>query len=121
MCWSSPGPFVSSNQGQAVWPVVLWAGYKTMLGVRVSTYGRSHTEQVDEVWMDSIGTLSIHTILISGPMKEALEGRRSYSRSEFMATTRKWFQSQPNNFCEQGIHRLVNQWDKCLCNSGDYV
>ncbi|GIY85311.1 hypothetical protein CEXT_292731 [Caerostris extrusa] len=39
--------------------------------------------------------------------------------SEVTSNVRNWLQSQPNSFYERGIHRLVQPWDKCLCNVGD--
>ncbi|GBO18006.1 hypothetical protein AVEN_171181-1 [Araneus ventricosus] len=87
--------------------------------------GHSHTEQVDEVWKDSVGRslvgqFSAHTeqsyspdlspngFHIFGQLKKALKGRLFHSDSDIIDTIRYSFPSQPNNFYEQVVHRLVN-------------
>ena len=32
-----------------------------------------------------------------------------------------WFRTQPKTFFADGIHRLVDQWDTCFNQEGDYV
>jgi phage terminase large subunit-like protein len=32
-----------------------------------------------------------------------------------------WFGTQPKTFFADGIHRLVDQWDTCFNQQGDYV
>ena len=32
-----------------------------------------------------------------------------------------WFRTQPKTLFADGIHRLVDQWDTCFNQQGDYV
>jgi len=34
---------------------------------------------------------------------------------------RQWFRTQAKTFFADGIHRLVDQWDTCFNQQGDYV
>ena len=36
-------------------------------------------------------------------------------------STAEWFRTQPKTFFADGIHRLVEQWDTCFIQQGDYV
>ncbi|GBM74263.1 hypothetical protein AVEN_210022-1 [Araneus ventricosus] len=46
-----------------------------------------------------------------GPLKKALKGRRSYSDNEVMDTIRNCFQSQLNNFYENGTYLFIAHAD----------
>ena len=55
-----------------------------------------------------------------GPLKKHLKGKRFHSDDELKDTVEDWLLSQPQDFWEQGIFRLVKQWDSCAQASGDY-
>lgn len=55
-----------------------------------------------------------------GPLKKHLKGKRFNSDDELKDTVEDWLLSQPQTFWEQGILRLVKQWDSCIAASGDY-
>jgi len=40
---------------------------------------------------------------------------------EVRETVEEWFHTQPKTSFTDGIHRLVNQWDTCFNQQGDYV
>ena len=57
---------------------------------------------------------------IFGPLKKALRGKRFTSNDDVKQYLRNWFTTQPREFYETAIHRLVLQWGKCLNNQGQY-
>ena len=40
---------------------------------------------------------------------------------EVRETVEEWFRMQPKTFFAGSIHRLVDQWDTCFNQQGDYV
>jgi len=58
---------------------------------------------------------------VFGPLKKALKGRRFTDNDEVRETVEEWFCTQPKTFFTDGIHRLVDQWDTCFNQQGDYV
>ena len=40
---------------------------------------------------------------------------------EVWETFEEWFRTQPKTFFADGIHRIVDQWDNCFKQQGDYV
>ena len=58
---------------------------------------------------------------IFGPLKKALRGKRFISDDDVQLYVRNWFTSQPREFYETAIHRLVSQCDKCLNSQGQYL
>ena len=57
---------------------------------------------------------------IFGPLKKALRGKRFTSDDDVKQYVRNWFRTQPREFYETAIHRLVTQWDKCINSQGQY-
>lgn len=57
---------------------------------------------------------------IFGDLKKNLKGRKFPSDAAVQEAVCEWVRSQPKEFFEQGIRRLVSQWKKCLANHGDY-
>jgi len=58
---------------------------------------------------------------VFGPLKKALKGRRFTDKDEVQETIEEWFRTQPKTFFADGIHRLVDQWDTCFNQQGDYM
>ena len=56
---------------------------------------------------------------IFGPLKKALRGKR-FTLDNVKHYVQNWFTTQPREFYETAIHRLVSQWDKCLNSQGQY-
>ena len=54
------------------------------------------------------------------PLKKALRGKWFTSDDNAKQCERNWFTTQPREFYETAIHRLVSQWDKCLTSQGQY-
>ena len=52
--------------------------------------------------------------------KKALKGRRFTDNDEVRETVEEWFRTQPKTFFADGFHRLVDQWDTCFNQQGDY-
>jgi len=50
-----------------------------------------------------------------------MKGRRFTDNDVVRETVEEWFRTQPKTFFADGIHRLVDQWDTCLNQQGDYV
>ena len=48
------------------------------------------------------------------PLKKSLKGRRFKSDAEVEFAVSEWFHKQPQEFYQQGIYRLLLQWDSCL-------
>ncbi|GFX92657.1 histone-lysine N-methyltransferase SETMAR [Trichonephila clavipes] len=49
---------------------------------------------------------------VFGPLKKHLKGKRFNSDDVLKDTVKDWASSQPQEFWEQGILRLVHQWDR---------
>jgi histone-lysine N-methyltransferase SETMAR len=58
---------------------------------------------------------------VFGPLKKFLAGQRLISDDDTKTAVRLWFRSQPAEFYNSGIYKLVLRWDKCLNRGGDYV
>ena len=58
---------------------------------------------------------------VFGPLKKALKGHRFTDNNEVRETVEEWFRTPPKTFFADGIHRLVDQWDTCFNQQGDYV
>jgi histone-lysine N-methyltransferase SETMAR len=56
---------------------------------------------------------------VFGPLKKFLAGQRIISNDDAKTTVRWWFRTQPAEFYNTGISRLVVRWDKCLNRGGD--
>ena len=52
--------------------------------------------------------------------KKALRGKRFTLDDDVKQYMRNWFTTQPWEFYETAIHRLVSQWNKCLNSLGQY-
>jgi hypothetical protein len=48
-------------------------------------------------------------------------GRRFHDDNEVKEAGTTWFASQAATFYDEGIQKLVQQYDKCLNNDGNYV
>ena len=57
---------------------------------------------------------------IFGPLKKALRGKRFTLDDDVKQYVRNWFTTQPREFYETAIRRLMSQWDKCLNSQGQY-
>jgi hypothetical protein len=57
---------------------------------------------------------------VFGPLKKALKGRRFTDKDEVQENVEEWFRTHPKTFFADGI-RLVDQWDTCFNQQGDYV
>ncbi|GFW66004.1 histone-lysine N-methyltransferase SETMAR [Trichonephila clavipes] len=57
---------------------------------------------------------------VFGPLKKHLKGKRFNSDDVLKDTVKDWVSSQPQEFWEQGILRLVHQWDHCAHAYGAY-
>ncbi|GFW70551.1 mariner Mos1 transposase [Trichonephila clavipes] len=57
---------------------------------------------------------------VFGPLKKHLKGKRFNSDDVFKDTVKDKVSSQPQEFWEQGILRLVHQWDRCAQTYGVY-
>ena len=57
---------------------------------------------------------------VFGPLKKHLKGKRFNSDDELKDAVMDWVSSRPQEFWEQGILRLVNQWDCCAQANGEY-
>jgi len=61
------------------------------------------------------------TSVFFGPMKIMLSGQKFASDTEVQSVIRQWLGQQPTSFFESGIQKLVDRWDKCLNELGQYV
>lgn len=57
---------------------------------------------------------------VFGPLKKHLKGRQFNSDDEVKDAVKDWVSSRPQEFWEQGILRLVHQWDRCAQAYGAY-
>ena len=55
--------------------------------------------------------LSLRDYTIFGPLRKALRGKRFTSDDDVKQYVRNWSTTQPREFYEIAIHRLVSQWD----------
>jgi len=58
---------------------------------------------------------------VCGPMKKMLVGQKFASDTEVQSVVRQWLGQQPASFFASGIQKLVDRWDKCLNELGQYV
>ncbi|PNF15955.1 hypothetical protein B7P43_G07465, partial [Cryptotermes secundus] len=56
-----------------------------------------------------------------GPKKDGLSGQHFPDSDAVIAGVRKWLGSGGADFYGHGIQALVNRWQKCIMNGGDYV
>jgi histone-lysine N-methyltransferase SETMAR len=54
-------------------------------------------------------------------LKSFLGGRRFLDDNEVKEAVSTWFASQAAAFYDEGIQKLVQRYDKCLKNDGNYV
>jgi hypothetical protein len=54
-------------------------------------------------------------------LKSFLAGRRFHDDDEFQEAVTTCFASQAASFYHEGIQTLVQRYDKCLNNGGNYV
>jgi hypothetical protein len=54
-------------------------------------------------------------------LKSFLGGRRFHDVNEVKEAVSTWFVSQAAAFYDEGIQKLVQRYDKCLKNDGNYV
>jgi hypothetical protein len=57
----------------------------------------------------------------SGPLKDALRGRRFGNDDEVKEAVHSWLTAQPKTFFSDGIKKLVQWCEKCIEKKGDYV
>ena len=55
------------------------------------------------------------------PLKDALLGRKFSSDEAVQKAGHEWLCDQPKTFFSDGIHKLVDRWNKCIGMGGDYV
>jgi hypothetical protein len=59
---------------------------------------------------------------MSGPVKEALRGRRFTSDEEVTGAVQNWLKTEPKKlFFSDRIKNLVKPWNRCIEVEGDYV
>jgi len=61
------------------------------------------------------------TSVFLGLMKKLLGGQKFASDTEVQSVIRQWLGQQPTSFFASGIQKLVDRWDKCLNELGQYV
>ena len=44
-----------------------------------------------------------------------------FSDEAVQKSMHKWLSDQPKTFFSDGIHKLLDRWNKCIEMSGDYV
>jgi hypothetical protein len=54
-------------------------------------------------------------------MKDGLRGQHFPDNDTVIAAVRKWLASASADFYKCGIQALVQLWQKCITNGGDYV
>jgi hypothetical protein len=54
-------------------------------------------------------------------LKSFLAGQRFHNDSEVKEAVTTCFALQAASFCDEGIQKLVQRYDKCLNNGGNYV
>jgi hypothetical protein len=59
-------------------------------------------------------------MVMLSPLKKVLKGHRFGLNKYVKAAAVQWFQQQPREFLEDGIHQLVFQWSACRNTHGDY-
>ena len=57
---------------------------------------------------------------VFGPLKKHLKGKCFISDGALKDDVKDWVSSRPKEFWEQGILRLVHQWDRCAHAYGVY-
>jgi N-dimethylarginine dimethylaminohydrolase len=58
---------------------------------------------------------------MSGPLEEALGGKKFRSDEEAHRTVQDWLHSQPKELFPTGIQALCKRWRNCIERGGDYV
>jgi hypothetical protein len=56
-----------------------------------------------------------------GPVKAALRGGHFADDNELKQSLRNVLQSRINEFYKVGMQRLIQRWQKCVENRGDFV
>ena len=54
------------------------------------------------------------------PLKHELRGRKFSSDEAVQKAVHEWLCDQPKTFFLDGIHKLVDRWNKCIKMGGDY-
>ena len=54
-------------------------------------------------------------------LKKSLGGQKFSTDAELQEAVKKWFQRQDAQFFEDGIHKLLTRYQKCVQLGGDYV
>ena len=55
------------------------------------------------------------------PLKDAIRGHKFSSYEAVQKAVHEWLCDQPKTFFSDGIHKLVDCWNKCIEVGGDYV
>ena len=55
------------------------------------------------------------------PLADALRGRKFSSDEAVQKAVHESLCDQPKTFMSDGIHKLVDRWNKCIEMGGDYV
>jgi hypothetical protein len=58
---------------------------------------------------------------MSGPLKEAMGGKKFRSDEEVQQAVHEWLRRQPQELFSRGIHTLCKRWRACIERNGDYV
>ncbi len=54
-------------------------------------------------------------------MKRYLKGIRFTTDDELQMAVSAWLRQQPSEFFENGMWKLISQWQRCIASDGDYV
>ena len=60
-------------------------------------------------------------ILMFGPLKEAMGGKKFRSDEEVCHAVHEWLRGLPKEFFSKGIYALCKRWRTCIERGGDYV
>ncbi|GFV39614.1 histone-lysine N-methyltransferase SETMAR [Trichonephila clavipes] len=99
--------------------------------VQLHDNARPHVSRVTQMELDKLKWETLNHPLYSQdmspcdfhvfvPLKKHVKGKCFNSDDVLKDTVKDWVSSQPQEFWEQGIQRLVNQWDRCAQAYGVY-
>jgi len=63
----------------------------------------------------------VYATSVFGWMKKMLGGQKFTSDTKVQSVVRQWLGQQPASFFASGIQKLVDRWDKCLNELGQYA
>jgi hypothetical protein len=60
-------------------------------------------------------------LIMFGPVKEALRGRKFSSYEEVIGALQNWLKTQLRNYFLTELKKIVKPWNRCVEVEGDYV